>query len=58
MPAACDSGEPPEDERVCRAFTEKDLTLYDLTFEPVPEPAVVWLVAAGVVARARPRRKI
>ena len=59
MPAACDDANPPAD-LVCDTATEKALFLENLTFEPVPEPAVVWLLgaaAAGVAGRARLRRK-
>jgi hypothetical protein len=59
LPAACEGDDPPGGQ-VCSPFTEKALILQDLTFEPVPEPAVTWLLAAGaagVAARSCRRRK-
>jgi len=49
LPAECESDDPP-DGLVCSVSTEKALILQDLTFEPVPEPALVWLLAAGALS--------
>ena len=50
LPDVCESDDPPLD--VCDPNTEKALILEDLTFEPVPEPAVMWLLAAGALSVA------
>lgn len=57
LPAECESDDPP-DGLECSVSTEKALILQDLTFEPVPEPALVWLLAAGVVSAAVRRRRV
>jgi hypothetical protein len=55
LPEACESDDPPQDD-LCRRGREKDLTLRDLTFEPVPEPALVSLLTVGALGVGVRRR--
>ena len=57
LPGICDEEEPPGGQ-VCNPSTEKALVIEDLRFEAVPEPALVWLLAAGALAAGVRRRRV
>jgi hypothetical protein len=56
LPEICDGEDPPED--VCTPYTEKALLIEELEFEAVPEPALVSLLATGILAAAVRRRRV
>jgi hypothetical protein len=47
LPDICDSDDPPDHQQICDPYTEKALVIQDLSFNAVPEPALVWLLSAG-----------
>lgn len=57
LPGICDEGDPPDDQ-ICNPGTEKALVIEDLRFEAVPEPALVWLLAAGALSVGVRRRRV
>lgn len=60
IPDECESAGFPDEPHACDFGHEHALQLRELTFEPVPEPPIVWLLgaaAAGFGARSRLGRK-